>query len=323
MVNSESAVERMAETAAAFVAGLDASQRAVAAQPFGDDAARRDWHYVPRVRPGLSFREMTAAQAKAAYALLATGLAGSALAATTTIIGLEDVLDEIEGRTRHRHRADYSTTVFGDPEADTQWGWRFEGHHVSVNVTVAEGEVAATPLFLGANPAEVLTPTTGHAVTRPLAAEEDLALELFDRLDDDQREEAWLSHDAPDDILTKAAPRLDELPVVAGLRLAKLSGSTESLAEALVRLYLDRLPPPIAEKRWARLRPVFGDVRFAFAGEPAHRRPHYYRLTGPALFVEYDNTQDGANHIHSVLRDPEGDFGEDLLRAHRKLDHGV
>jgi hypothetical protein len=321
--NSESAAA-MAEAAAAFLALLDRDQRAVAAKSFDDDDARRDWHYVPRARPGLSFRDMAAEQQKAAYELLATGLARSAFAATTTIIGLEDVLDEIEGRTRHRHRADYSTTVFGDPEADTQWGWRFEGHHVSVNVTVVDGEVASTPLFLGANPAEVLSPTSAnHAVTRPLAAEEDLALELFHRLDGDQRDEALLGDEAPDDILTKAAPRLDELPVVAGLRLAKLSGSTESLAESLVRLYLDRLPPPIAEKRWACLRPVFGDVRFAFAGEPTHGRPHYYRITGPALFVEYDNTQDGANHIHSVLRDPEGDFGEDLLRAHRKLDHGV
>jgi hypothetical protein len=312
----------MAEAAASFLALLDPGQRRVAGQPF-DDRARRDWHYVPRTRPGLSFRDMAATQQKAVYALVATGLSQPALAATTTIIGLEDVLDEIEGRARHRHRADYSTTVFGHPDTDARWGWRFEGHHVSINVTVVDGEVAATPLFLGANPAEVVHPTTGHAVTRPLAAEQDLALELLGRLSDEQRDEAMLGDVAPDDILTKAAPRLDELPVVAGLRLAKLSGSTESLAEALVGLYLDRLPPPIAEKRWARLRPHFGDVRFAFAGEPAHRRPHYYRLTGPALFVEYDNTQNGANHIHSVLRDPDGDFGEDLLRAHRKLDHGV
>jgi hypothetical protein len=312
----------MAGAAASFLGQLDADQLGAAALPFADEGARRDWNYVPRQRAGLSFRDMTAAQQKAAYDLVATGLARWALAATTTIIGLEDVLDGIEDHAFHRHRADYSTTVFGDPTTDEHWGWRFEGHHVSINMTVAEGEVAGTPLFLGANPAEVLT-ATGHSATRPLAAEEDLALELIDRLEPDQRDEAIISADAPDDILTAAAPRLDELPEVAGLRFARLSGSTESLAEALVRHYLDRLPAPIAEKRWARLRPNFGDVRFAFAGEPAHRRPHYYRLTGPALFVEYDNTQNGANHVHSVLRDPEGDFGEDLLRAHLRLEHGV
>jgi len=296
------------------------------------DASRRDWHYIPRRRRGLDFVRMTAMQQKAAYALVATGLSLDAFAAVTTIVGLEDVLDQIEGGTGPRrlgrrpegwgrHRADYSVTVFGTPDGES-WAWSFEGHHVSINVTIHDGEVATTPLFLGANPAEIAT-STGYAVTRPLAAEEDLALALLAALEPAQREQAMLEGDIPADILTEAAPLLEELPALSGVRFAALSGSVESLAESLVRQYLDRLPAPIADKRWATLRPHFGDVRFAFSGEAMHRRPHYYRLTGPSFFVEYDNTQDGANHVHTVLRDPDGDFGDDLLRHHRRLEHGV
>jgi hypothetical protein len=288
--------------------------------PAGDDAARRDWHYVPRRRPGLSFRAMDAAQEKADYELLASGLSVSALAAVTTIIGLEDVLDELEGGARHRQRADYSISVFGSPATSDAWAWRFEGHHVSVNVTVAGGALSATPLFLGANRAEVNAPS-GAVVTRPLAGEEDLALALFGALPGPQRDECFLGAEAPDDILTTNAPRLDDVPDAFGVRVADLAPLAADAATRLVRHYLDRLPPPDAEERWDRLAPSFGDLRFAFAGEAEHRRPQYYRLAGPTFFVEYDNTQDDANHVHTVLRDPTDDFGDDLLRAHRARAH--
>src|SRR3954451_23493831 len=188
----------MADAANAF---LDATNHHPdAAIAFADERARRDWHYIPRRRAGLSFRDMDATQEQAAYRLAPGALGIEAFAAVTTIIGLEDVLDELEGRTRNRHRADYSVIVFDEPDAagTTPWGWRFEGHHVSLNVTVVDGAVASTPLFLGANPAEVGT------VTRPLAAEEDLALALIAVLGDTGR----LADDAPDDILTTNSPRL-------------------------------------------------------------------------------------------------------------------
>ncbi len=202
MANSESA-PRMAAAAEALLALLPAG--GPAHQELADETARRDWHYVPRAGAGLAFRSMDAAQQKATYDLVATGLGVGALAAVTTIIGLEDVLDELEGKRRHRHRADYSVTIFGRP-TERVWGWRFEGHHVSLNVTVAGGALAATPLFLGANPAEVLT-ASGFAVTRPLAAEEDLAREVLAALAPAHRAEAQLADDAPEDILTTNAPR--------------------------------------------------------------------------------------------------------------------
>ncbi len=333
MANEQSATT-MAHAAANFLGGLEGPTRERAVFASTDDEARRDWHYIPRRRGGLAFIAMDAAQQKAAYDLVASGLSISAVAAVTTILGLEDVLDEIEGKTGPRrvrrapastsrpwgrHRADYSVSVFGDPEA-ARWGWRFEGHHVSLNVSVIDGEVASTPLFLGSNPAEVLAPS-GSVVVRPLAGEEDLALALFGALDGPQRDTALLGPDAPDDILTTNAPALEDEGDLTGVRLAKLGPGARSAAEILVRHYIDRLPPPAAEAWWQRLATELGDVRFAFAGEARHRRPQYYRLTSPSFFVEYDNTQDDANHVHTVLRDPGGDFGEDLLRRHRAEHH--
>jgi hypothetical protein len=321
MANSESA-RATSDAARALLDGLDEEQRTKATADFGgdgDDDARTDWHYIPRRRAGLSFRRMDAEQEQLAYRVVATGLSLPAFAAVTTIIGLEDVLDQLEGGGRQRHRADYSVIVFGEPGAP-RWGWRFEGHHVSLNVTVVYGAIIATPLFLGSNPAEVVA-STGAVVARPLAGEEDLALALFATLDAAQRDETLLGPEAPDDILTTNAPTLDELPDARGVRFAELRGSGPAAAESLVRHYLDRLPPAEADDWWHRLRPDLGDVRFAFAGQPEHRRPQYYRLAGPHLFVEYDNTQNDANHVHSVLRDPARDFGIDLLRTHRRDHH--
>ena len=324
MAYSESAA-RMAEAATAFLDALgdDATARAQASIAFSDAAARQDWHYVPRQRAGRSFRSMDATQEQRAYELVTTGVSLPAFAAITTIIGLEDVLEQLEGRAFSRHRADYAVTVFGTPGASA-WGWRFEGHHVSINVTIVDGAVAATPLFLGSNPAEVLS-GAGTVVVRPLAGEEDLALALFGALSGPQRDEALLGTTAPEDILTTNAPTLDELPGAAGVRLAALAVAGRAAAETLVQHYLDRLPAPEAEAWWGRLlAPTtgsFGDLRFAFAGEAAHRAPHYYRVVGPDLLIEYDNTQNDANHVHTVLRDPRRDFGMDLLRRHRADHH--
>ena len=317
MPNSES-VQRMAAAATALLAVLPETSPARFA--LADEGLRRDWHYIPRSRGGLSFRDMDPTTEKSAYELVASGLSVSAFAAVTTIIGLEDVLDEIEHRAFHRHRADYSISVFDDPTGDAPWAWRFEGHHVSINVTVADGQAVGTPLFVGSNPAEVVAPS-GAVVARPLAGEEDLALALVSELDPGGREEAMLGPEAPDDILTANAPRLDDLPDVAGVRFADLGPGATSTAERLVRHYLDRLPPDVADRRWARVQREFGDIRFAVAGSAQHRRPQYYRLAGPTLLVEYDNTQNDANHVHTVLRDPTDDFGDDLLRSHRSRSH--
>ncbi|HEX7167057.1 MAG TPA: DUF3500 domain-containing protein, partial [Acidimicrobiales bacterium] len=282
------------------------------------EATRRDWHYVPRSRPGLCLADMDARQQKAAYELLSTGLSTDAYAVACLVVALEDVLDLAEGgrgprrRTQRewgRHRAEYHVAFFGEPRDDT-WGWRFEGHHVSATVTVVDGTLAATPQFLGANPAEV-------AAIRVLPREDDLAFALLDAMTTAQRRRALVAEVAPDDILTTNVPALDReglLPPEEGVALRDLSGDAATIAERLAGVYARRCPEPA---------PIDLDaLHFAFAGEPVHRRPHYYRLQGGGLLVEYDNTQNDANHVHTVVRHVHGDFGDDLLARHRLRHHG-
>ncbi len=312
----------MAGAARALLDRLDPVADERARFGLDDETQRRDWSYVPRDRAGLAIGDLGQSSALRAMALLSSGLSASAYAVATAVMALEDVLDRAEGGHRHRHRGDYAVSIFGDPQ-EPVWAWRFEGHHVSINVTIVDGEVAALPLFLGANPAEVLAPAGAIPVARPLAAEEDLALELFAALTGPERDAALVAPDAPDDILSATAAAVEPgvIDAALGVRLADLSGSATASAKTLARLYVGRLHDDIATRRWRTFEAEWGDMRFAFAGEAAHLRPHYYRLIGPSLLVEYDNTQNGANHVHTVVRDPSGDFGDDLLRAHHAQHH--
>lgn len=307
-----------ADAAQRFLDALDEAQRAKAMARVDDDAVRRDWHYVPRARSGLCFADMTAEQQKAALDLLRTGTTESSYATACLVMALEDVLDARERgrgprrgtqRAWGRHRNEYHAIVFGMP-GDDAWGWRIEGHHVSVTITVVDGTAADTPQFLGANPMSV------PGSYRLLADEQDLSFALVAAMADDERRSAFVSGVAPDDILTTNAAHLDDvLPPDEGVVVGDLSAGARAVAGTLVGHYVARLPLPID---------IDTDrVRVAFAGEAAPGRPFYYRLHGPGLFVEFDNTQDAANHVHTVVRDPARDFGDDLLRRHRAIAHGA
>src|SRR6516162_2548778 len=171
---------QMRSAALALLAALDDQRRALAAQPFEDDAARRWLEYRPRRRPGASIAQMSETPRKAAHRLLATGLSDHAYAQAMSIIALEEVLDRGEQWRRGRHSNDYWVSVFGHPAGNLPWSWRFEGHHLSVTMTIADGEVSPAPVFFGANPACVSY--AGRPVSRPLAPEEDLARALIDGL---------------------------------------------------------------------------------------------------------------------------------------------
>ena len=315
---SADAAPRTADAAEEFLASLDAAQTASARSSFDDDQVRHDWHYVPRSRPGLCFADMAARQQKLALDLLGTALSDDAFALACLVMALEDPLDRSEGgrgprrgrnRSWGRHRAEYHAVVFGAPGGE-RWGWRIEGHHLSVTATVVDGVMVSTPTFLGANPAEV-------AAVRLMPREQDLAFALLGGLDEARRGRALLSGSAPDDILTRNAAEIGDLiPRDEGVLLGDLDGEICTVADALVDCYVSRFPPESAMHHVSR-----GALRFVFAGEPVHRRPHYYRLFGPDLLVEYDNTQNEANHIHTVVRHPSGDFGADLLRRHYRTRH--
>jgi hypothetical protein len=311
--------ERLRDAVAVLVDAVDDGQRGELCLPF-DEAERRTWFYWPAERRGLPLSRMDARQRKLAHVAVRALLSVPAYARVATIIGLEEVLEELEARgERGRRRIEglprdssaYATTVFGDVDGAGPWGWRFEGHHVSLHATVLDGELAATPLFLGANPASLRH--RDRTVLRPFGEEEDLARQLLGALPAAHRRRAVIDDKAPDDIVTANAPLVEDDLAKEGVPVQDLTGEAAALSEALVRCYTERIEPAHEAE--------VGDVRFAWAGSPEPGSGHYYRLAGARFLVEYDNTQNHADHAHSVWRDPGGDFGDDLLRRHRSRDH--
>ena len=308
----------MAAAAADWLASLGPAERAKAGYPFPADEERTRWYYTPTERGGLPLAEMGPVSQRLAHRLVASGLSEGGYATAATVMGLENVLDAKEGWRRgydgrtvpHRGRDPqlYFVSVFGAPGAGA-WGWRVGGHHVALNYTIgAGGQVSASPLFLGANPG--LTRLVGPGVLRPLAAEEDLARELLDALAPEQLKTAMLSGEAPGDILQRNRPVVRVGPP-EGLAGAGMLPQQRALLAGLLDQYLGRLPGPLAELERERVADeLLEAVHFGWAGGAERGQPHYYRLQGPRLLIEYDNVQDGANHVHSVWRDPEGDFGQ-------------
>jgi hypothetical protein len=306
----------MRAAALALLAALDDQQRALAAQPFADDAARRWLEYRPRSRPGASIGQMSETARKAAHRLLATGLREHAYAQAMSIVALEEVLDRREQWRRGRHSNDYWVNVFGDPAGDAPWSWRFEGHHLSVTMTVAGDQVSPAPVFFGANPACVSY--AGRPVSRPLAPEEDLARVLLDAMSPAERDLAVVSGQAPGDIRTGTSPRARESIQPLGVATVQLGSGPRAVLGELVTLYLDRLPAEVTAREASRLSGA--ELHFAWEGPLTPGARHYYRVQGDDLLIEYDTTDDG-NHAHTVLRRPRSDFGDDVLAEHYREAH--
>jgi hypothetical protein len=261
---------------------------------------------------------MDGAQRMLAHRLLRAALSLPALAQAVTITAWETVLEAVERRDDgRRDPGAYHVTVFDPPSTTGRWAWRFEGHHLSVSVTLlGDTPVAATPLFLGANPARVSF--EGGGALRPLGVEEDLARELLAALGVERRGQAVVDAEAPLDILTRTTVTAGGLPL-DGVAMSDLVGAPRQLLRRLVRLYVARLDPALG----ALFAGVENDqtLRFAWAGSLEPGLSHYYRLHGERILVEYDNRQDGANHVHTVVRDPRGDLSVDPLRAHLAAAH--
>jgi Protein of unknown function (DUF3500) len=307
---------QMRSAATALLKALDGPQHLLAARSFTDDAARRWLEYRPLPRPGACIAEMSRDARKAAHRLLATALSEHAYAQAMAVISLEEVLDRREGWQHGRHSGDYWVSVFGDPAADQSWSWRFEGHHLSVTMTVAGDDLSPAPVFIGADPACVSY--AGRPVSRPLAGEEDLARALLDALGPAERAIAVVSERAPDDIRTATRARAQENIEPLGLAAARLGPTPRAVLGQLVALYLDRLQPELAAREAARV--TAGELYFAWEGPTTPGGRHYYRVQGDDLLIEYDTTGDG-NHAHTVLRRPRGDFGDDVLAAHYRQAH--
>ncbi len=317
-------IRRMSDAATDFLAGLSAEQKSTAALAFEEDEERRNWHYTPVERKGLMLKDMEGWQAELAHRLLGTGLSGSGMHRARTIIDLEPILGEMEGPGGkwRRDPERYYVSIFGTP-GDERWGWRFEGHHVSVNYTIVDGElIGPNPVFLGANPAKVLHGKSEGV--RALKEEEDVARDLLASLDGDQKKVAVVSAEAPADMLTKNAPRvtseLDSEP--EGLSAGDMGDAQRTTLNELIEVYVGRLPDALASDEKARVAATdAGDIHFAWAGSEDRGQGHYYRVLAPTFLAEYDCTQNDANHIHAVWRDLVNDFGEDILRRHLDSSH--
>jgi hypothetical protein len=313
---SFSATTPSAATARTFLSTLDDTQRALASFEF-DDPQRTLWAYVPQDRIGLPLQAMNADQRAAAFSVLGTGLSERGNRMARGIIELEGILRVLEGGPWGARRDPelYYLALFSRPGGTQPWGWRFEGHHLSVNVTDLgpHGRIVA-PLFMGANPARV--PSGPRHGLRLLAAEEDLAFELLHLLDPPQRARATIAAQTPGDIVTGNDPVVGPM-AFAGLPAAEMTVAQQRQLRRLLELYAGRMADSSAQRQLARIEEAgFGRLHFAWAGAHRPGEPHYYRIHGPTVLVEYDNSQSKANHIHTVWRDLENDFGGDLLRKH-------
>ena len=311
----------MLQAAQDFLETLGPAELAQTTMPFDTDE-RYNWFYTPVDRKGLPFKLMNAAQREAAVDLLRAGFSEKGYDKAETIRQLEMVLFEMSGQA-FRDTELYYFTIFGEPSARGPWGWRYEGHHISQHWTLVNGNaMAASPQFFGANPAEVRQGSMRG--TRVLSNEEDLARMFLLSLNESQRAEAIVSPTAPDDILTtnkrEATVQTDE-----GVAFGTLTGDQQRRLMDVIEEYTNAQPTQVAQARLERLHAQpMEQIKFAWMGKIEKGERHYYRIQGPSFLIEYDNTQDDANHIHSVWRDFNGDFGEDLLAAHyRNFSHHV
>lgn len=305
------AARRIADAANRFLVSLDDAQRQKAMIAF-ESGNRLDWHYIPRSRSGLALGEMRADQADAARALFATVLNQRGLDLLDGVRLLEGVLREQQGSFRDPTR--YYVSVFGMP-GRFPWGWRFEGHHLSLNVALpAAGHVAVTPFFTGAHPATVREGP--HRGFRLLGPSEDLARQIMASLTDQQRQAAIIADRSFGEIV--ASPRRErDLGNLRGLPLGEMTGAQRTLVEALMDRFLGTLAADLlAQQKQRVLEQGLAAFRFAWAGSLTPGDAHYFRVHGPATLIEHDNTQNGANHVHAVWRDLAADFGHDALADH-------
>ena len=310
-------------TTSQFLTKLSPEQRSLANFDFADDE-RHNWHYVPKARQGVALGAMSDSQRDAALAMIAGGLSDDGYRKALSIIDHEVILGRIEagvgvGRW-DRNSGLYYLTVFGTPGTEEPWGWRVEGHHLSLNYAIVGGEaVSPTPSFFGANPASV--PSGPSKGLRILKEEEDRGRDLVLSLDPVELGQATLYPVAPPDIISRASPSV-HVGRWSGLSARLMSGDQRGKLMALIQVYLERKPADVAARALDRLDMEGLDaVQFGWAGSRDRGQAHYYRIEGPNLLIEYDNTQDMANHIHSVWRDIEGDFGRDLLSEHYREHH--
>ena len=325
-IESAGVAEEMADAASNFLAALSPDQQRRATYLFKDEE-RRNFHFFPVPRRGVPLKELNAAQRQLGHALVSTGLSARGYLKAVTVMSLGQVLRDLtpESPNIYRDSDQYYFTIFGKPGPKGTWGWRTEGFHLSLNFTIVDGKgIAAAPSFFGSLPATVQEgPRKG---LRALAEEEDLGRRLITSLGPELRRAATGKipkfEDTVGGLLTGNARKI-ERGKPQGVPLSRMSPAQAELLKDLVREYARRHRPELANLDLAKIEKAgWENVHFRWAGGTAPGEPHHYLIQGPTFLIEYDNTQDEANHVHSVWRDFDNDFGKDLLRHHYRRRHG-
>ena len=312
--NAHELATEMAEAANLFLKSLDETQAKTATFEF-DDELRKDWQFIPMERKGLGLKSLQPNQHHLAMSLVQSALSHRGFSTSMKIMALEQVLHEMEKQNPKRDSAKYHLFFFGKPSGDATWGWRIEGHHLSISFTIVDGKkVATTPAFFGTNPAEVREGKM--AGLRPLGQEEDLARSLVKNLTIEQKEKAILKVDAPRDVINGPGRKAEPL-TPSGISSGELTDEQNGMLRKLIAEYLGKFRTELAMADWKKISEAgFENIHFAWAGKIVKGTPHYFRVQGPTFIMEYDNTQNKANHAHALWRDFKNDFGEDLLKKH-------
>ncbi|MEM9943581.1 MAG: DUF3500 domain-containing protein [Planctomycetota bacterium] len=304
----------MHDSAVLFLKALNEEQKSQITFEF-EDVLRKDWQFIPMERKGLNLKSMKPHQRHLAMSFLQSALSHRGFSTSLQIMALEQVLHEMENFAPKRDPSKYHFFIFGEPSLKTSWSWRIEGHHLSISFTIVEGQtVVTTPAFFGTNPAEVLAGNLKGL--RALGDEEDLGRALVKSLTIDQKRLAILEGQAPKDVINgpgKVATQLEPLGISAKLMTAE----QQKLLRKLIAVYLGKFRADLASKHLDQIdTDGIENLHFAWIGKIKPGKPHYYRVQGLRFLMEYDNTQNNANHVHTVWRDLKNDFGENMLKKH-------
>lgn len=295
---------------------LDSAQKAKSVFPF-DDMSRYDWHYLPATmvaRQGACLKDLNSTQKKNIYALLKSFLSDKGYTRTQDIMNNEYYLKELEPNNINRIPENYYVAFYGNPGTDSVWGWKFSGHHVALNFTIVNNQLAFAPFFFGIYPAEIKAGQ--NKGRRIIKEEEDIGFKLINILTSEQKSKAIFQLKAFTDIVTTNSAQVGALKSV-GILAKDLMHQQKVILNKLIVAYLSSMPSEIAEIRMKRIvSEDFNEIKFGWAGGLIPGEPHYYRIQGKTFLIEFDNTQHNANHIHTVWRDFNGDFGIDLLKEH-------
>ena len=306
-----------------FLAALSPAERDTASFPIDSDAWR-EWSNIHPylMRHGVSLRDLSDLQRDAALGLVRESLSASGFTTARNVMKLNDHIRELTGRPEEYGEWYYWLSIFGTPSPEQPWGWQIDGHHLIINCFVLADQIVLTPQFLGSEP--VVATSGQYAGTRVFEAEEAKGFALMHALSPEQQAQATISKDLPMEVF--AAAYRDNLTLnYQGIPYDRLTPNQQSLLLDLINVYVGRIRPGHAEIRLDEVKAHLHETWFAWMGNCDAASPFYYRIHNPVILIEFDhqrgialdNDEPSRNHIHTLVRTPNGnDYGKDLLRQH-------